>query len=416
LYYTIIIKKVKFASIPGGTTMKRNYLLLLLFALSLSAAAQNKGITFHEGTFAEALAKAKKENKLVFMDAFTVWCGPCKYLSKNVFTNDTVGGFYNQNFICVKMDMEKGEGIDLAKKYAVQSYPTLLYLDSNGEMVHRTCGVSYSAAATQNLINDGKIAMDPAQSLAGFQKKYEGGSNDAAFISTYLKMRYSACMESDQEVKKYLSSVPEKELSSRSNWNIIYLHLKDAESPQFQYLINNRGEFSKLFTKDSVDRKINQVYSASMRNAVNSKDEARYNKLRAEFIKTGDPKAEQVSAEMDLSLYENTNEHEKYAAAAKKYIEKYASKNANRLNSIAWHFYEVIEDKALLKQAAEWSKRSIEIDNSYANNDTYAALQYKLGNKQEALKYANKAIELAKKGNEDYSETESLLKKIEALK
>ena len=396
--------------------MKKHTILLLLAAFALTANAQDKGIKFHQGTFAEALAKAKKENKLVFMDAFTTWCGPCKYLSKNVFTNDTVGKYFNANFVCVKMDMEKGEGIGLAEKYNVGSYPTLLYLDANGEMVHRTCGVSYSTAATQNLINDGKSAKDPAKSLSAYRKKFESGNTDAAFTFTYLKMRQNACLDTDAEVKKYFSTVQETSLISRSNWDIMFHLLNDVESPQMQYMIKNREKFAKLYTADSVDMKISSAYYMGMRNAVISKDEAAYNRLKESLLKSGSESADKMAAEMDVNLYEKLDKHKEYADAAKKYIDNYAKDNAQWLNSAAWHFYEVIDDKELLKQAAEWSKRSIEINDNYAYNDTYAALQYKLGNKQEAMKYAKKAIELAKKNNEDYEGTAELLKEIEAMK
>lgn len=396
--------------------MRRAFIMLLLAVSFLAASAQDKGITFYKGSFEQALAKAKKENKLVFMDAYTVWCGPCKYLSKNVFTNDTVGKFFNENFVCVKMDMEKGEGIVLAKRYDVGSYPTLLYIDSNGEMIHRTCGVSYSAEAAQNLVQDGKDAMDPVKSLSALRKKYEKGNNDAAFTFAYLKMLQSACLSYNDEVKEYLTSVPMKELISRNNWDIIFWMVDDVESLQMQYVISNREDFYKLYTRDSVDMKIYAAYHSSMREAAGNKNESKYNKLKENLVKSGHPGADEIASEMDLYLYDKLEQHDKYAAAAKRFIDNYAKDDANWLNSVAWHFYEVTDNKELLQQAAEWSKRSIAIEDNYAFNDTYAALQYKLGNKQEAMKYAKKAIDIAQKSNEDYSGTEDLLKKIEKMK
>lgn len=94
-------------------------------------------IKFEHGTWAEIKAKAKAENKIIFMDAFTTWCGPCKWMVKNVFTNDTVANYYNSTFVNAKIDMEAGEGKELAIQYSIQSYPSLLYIDSNGEIVHR---------------------------------------------------------------------------------------------------------------------------------------------------------------------------------------------------------------------------------------------------------------------------------------
>ena len=74
------------------------------------------------------------------MDAYTTWCGPCKRMAAEVFTEPEVGRFYNENFINVKIDMEKGEGIELARQYDVYAYPTLLFINGEGELVHRGLG------------------------------------------------------------------------------------------------------------------------------------------------------------------------------------------------------------------------------------------------------------------------------------
>lgn len=105
-----------------------------------SVTQNNEGIQFFHGTWSEALALAKKENKLVFMDAYATWCGPCKGMSKNVFTNQKVGTFFNTNFINVKMDMEKGEGRTLARKYNTRAYPTLYFMNSEGKVVVKEVG------------------------------------------------------------------------------------------------------------------------------------------------------------------------------------------------------------------------------------------------------------------------------------
>ena len=68
-----------------------------------------KGVKFEEGTFAEALALAKKENKLVFMDCYTAWCGPCKILAKKIFPIKEIGDFFNAHFVNIQMDMENQE-------------------------------------------------------------------------------------------------------------------------------------------------------------------------------------------------------------------------------------------------------------------------------------------------------------------
>jgi len=105
-----------------------------------SKTEKEAGIQFHEGNWQEALQKAKKEGKPIFLDISASWCGPCKMLKASTFPNDEVGEFYNANFINVAVDGEKGEGIELARKYKIRGYPTLIYLDSNGEVIAQTAG------------------------------------------------------------------------------------------------------------------------------------------------------------------------------------------------------------------------------------------------------------------------------------
>ena len=134
--------------------MKKNILLFGLgITLTLSMVSftnyktetktvqnETSGMVFTEGTFAEICAKAKKEKKNIFFDAYASWCGPCKLLKRDVFTTKTAGDFFNKKFINVAMDMEKGEGAALAPAFQISAYPTLLILNHKGEIIGRTMG------------------------------------------------------------------------------------------------------------------------------------------------------------------------------------------------------------------------------------------------------------------------------------
>jgi thiol:disulfide interchange protein len=111
-----------------------------------------EGIQFTEAAWKDILKKAKAENKVIFLDAYASWCGPCKLLQKNVFTKKAVGDLYNTKFINVKMDMEKGEGPALSQVYPLEAYPTLLYIDGNGKVLKKVVGLQ----TPENLIAIGK--------------------------------------------------------------------------------------------------------------------------------------------------------------------------------------------------------------------------------------------------------------------
>ena len=116
-------------ALPAPTTMTTD--------ITLSA---EPGIQFTDTAWREVLKKAKAEKKVIFLDAYASWCGPCKLLQKNVFTQKSVGDYYNSRFINVKMDMEKGEGPALAQVYPLEAYPTLLFIDSNGRVLKKVLG------------------------------------------------------------------------------------------------------------------------------------------------------------------------------------------------------------------------------------------------------------------------------------
>ena len=120
----------------------KNFILSLLILVNITTTfSQDTGLQIeHNATWQQILDKAKKENKNIFVDVYTVWCGPCKLMSKSTFTNDTVANFYNANFINYKIDAEKGEGVEIAHKYEVNCYPNLLIINPNGEIVHRGAG------------------------------------------------------------------------------------------------------------------------------------------------------------------------------------------------------------------------------------------------------------------------------------
>jgi thiol:disulfide interchange protein len=98
------------------------------------------GIVFEIENWEEALKIAKKENKLIFLDVYATWCGPCKQLKKNTFSDPHVGAFYNQNFINVAFNGENEEGLSLMKKYHLTGYPSLLFIDGDGKVVKQTGG------------------------------------------------------------------------------------------------------------------------------------------------------------------------------------------------------------------------------------------------------------------------------------
>ena len=156
----------------------------LLFIQLLWAQETEKGIRFIDNEpWEKVLKKAKKQHKPIFVDCYTSWCGPCKQLAKDVFTREDVGQFVNEQFVSVKYDVEKENGLNFARQYRdqISAFPTLLLIQTDGTVMSRIVG-AYPAEEILQSIKDG-LEGKTWQKMA---QEYEAGKRDYNFIIDYL--------------------------------------------------------------------------------------------------------------------------------------------------------------------------------------------------------------------------------------
>jgi uncharacterized protein YyaL (SSP411 family) len=121
--------------------MKYVWITLLLFAFLIPVQAEEPaGIQFFQGSWQQVLAEAQVQNRPIFVDVYTNWCPPCRRMAREAFPNPKVGAKFNTYFISYQINAEYGEGLDVAKLYGVQSYPSSLFMTPTGELVHRAVG------------------------------------------------------------------------------------------------------------------------------------------------------------------------------------------------------------------------------------------------------------------------------------
>ena len=143
--------------------------MMICFTLFMgwSVSAQSQGISFFKGTFDEALAKAKQENKLVFVDFYATWCGPCKQMAEKVFTDEEVGKYMNEKFVCMQIDVEKeGWQKETAGRFNVTVLPTLIFFKADANVASRLAGAREKA----DFLNAAKVA---AGEQLSFEKLYD---------------------------------------------------------------------------------------------------------------------------------------------------------------------------------------------------------------------------------------------------
>lgn len=144
--FLLIAAVAIFALVPGNKTNTNDLQV---------TTSEGAGIKFVEPNWAKALQEAKKQNKLIFLDAYTTWCGPCRMLKNNTFPDKAAGEYFNKNFINIALDMEKGDGVSVAEKYRINAYPTLIIADANGNVI--TYSQGYIDA--KQLIEFGKFGI-----------------------------------------------------------------------------------------------------------------------------------------------------------------------------------------------------------------------------------------------------------------
>jgi thiol-disulfide isomerase/thioredoxin len=379
--------------------------ILTIFTLLVCLPLFSQGIVFSTGSWNEIMAKAKSEKKFIFVDAYAEWCGPCKWMAKNVFTDSKVGTHFNKNYISYKFDMEKGEGPVFAKLNSVQAYPTLLFFNYDGELIHKAVG----ALPSDQLISQSENALDPAKQIYTLKKKFEAGERKPEFLYAYAKALQNANEDPSQVAALYLNSVKKEDWTTTENFELIYSSQYEMNSDVFQYVSSNLVTFKNKLGAEMVNEYVNNVMYYAIDEVEKSKDQAAYKSLKAEMQKILGDDSKAMIALMDWRYNLGTKNEFKYL---KLYMDKYCN-NPNQINSVAWELFESGADKAKLKAALKWTDKALAKSKIWYILDTKANILNKLGKKSEALTVAKEAVKIARENGEDATETEMLIKDLE---
>lgn len=248
---------------------KLTTLLFALLAVCLGMQAQTgeKGMAFEpEGTlFKDAVAKAKQMNKLVFLDCYTSWCGPCKMMSNTVFPQEKVGAYMNPRFVNIKIDMEKGEGVELAKRLQISAYPTFIIFNGDGNEIGRFLGGCDADAFIKKVE---QASTD--NSSAEMDKRFADGERDPEFLTEYLQM-LSKSRKRDQcnEVAEILLDGKAETFAADKQLAEIFMrHITDPFCPAFIYTAKHPEALIAQAGEQNVQIKLRSVWSNYARRLV----------------------------------------------------------------------------------------------------------------------------------------------------
>ena len=411
----------------------------LLIALSLiyqNLSAQHSKINFLEIPLDQALEQAVTEKKLLLLDTYTDWCTPCKVLDAT-FEEMDVAKFFNENFVNVKVDLDKGSNKYISNKYGIVFLPTLLILDQYGKVIAK----AENLLEKDELINFGHDAIKGNGGLSNvdlnptpfstlrnsesnndidpnskeeiiyvYDSRASSGRPHIMYHEAYLHLQL---MDGKHHavVKKYLST--QNDWSSTKNVRFIFDFMHDVHSKQFEYFINNRKRFEDVIGKEDVDKSLSIIVNQRLERGF---PQPTLQEARKLFGMLDSQSAEQRAYNYYLNrLIEHENDEE-YIEVAKKYIEEINPYDHQII-------YQMVKRLLSRSNAIEVANKCIDLMNQaiiYENSDhEYYFVLAQLYLKQDSIGKAydaiKEALSLISKSHRKFQEYSDLKSRIESL-
>jgi thioredoxin-related protein len=429
-------------------TIKLIIILILCLPFLTHAQEEKNGIQWSSNlTYKEVLEKAKKENKFIFLDCYTTWCGPCKWMDKDVYTNDTVGQFFNEKFVSVKVQMDQTNNDDTYVKswystvkdftttYFIYSYPTYLFFSPEGKLLHKDIGFKEPAkfiAVASTAIEPGRAYIDPAAECVRMVEEWEKGEKKDYDQLPKMIQTARASDNSEVEMKllkelgKYMLSLPKEVRYTKERIEIWKNVTFSSTSKTFSFFLNDARMIDdvmneKGFSDKIVDRTIFEEISLPFLNEQNkNKDVSMSGRIP---LAQGGISLSSYTAETDWKhLEKSITEKYNKAIAARNILSariewykrnrnyynfvKYGLKQFNKyppakyrssiINDFAWNAFLYVEDKKLLNSVIRITgKVTKESPKAFLLFDTYGNLLYKAGRNIDAILWEEKALKAA---------------------
>lgn len=300
-----------------------SFLILLFFAFNITFS---QGIDFKHITFEEALTQAKNQEKLIFIDFHTEWCGPCKKLAAGPFKEEKNGEFYNANFINLKLDAEK-EGKDAAFRYQITAFPTLIFVDGDGNLVHQAVGIGPG----NNMIGFGKEALNSATSKYSLEKlqiMFPNKQDDEAFLKLYFNKMEEFGINVSEGIDAWLKV--QTEMTEKSPEMMQFLLRKQSNielGSKAEEIFNTNYDYylsiSKGRQKMAIERYRNGIFLSSLKKARRTENANLMKIIIDRFQKYDDikGKSDDNLNTYQLDYYRFSKQNDAFKRLAEKYVD-----------------------------------------------------------------------------------------------
>ena len=303
--------------------MKR-LLLSMMMALSMTTM-MGQGMQFEPAgtTLEQASVKAKAENKLIFLDCYTTWCGPCKVMARKVFPQEKVGAYMNPKFINLQIDMEGEYGAPLAKKLQISAYPTFVIFNADAQEIGRFLGSSEADDFIKNV-----EAKSKDNSSSDLQTRFAGGERDPQFLMQYLNsLNASYKHDEANTVAEALLEGKESTFAADSTLRMVFMRsITNPFAKSFVYTVKNPSHLKAQIGAMPVDMKIQNVLSNYQRQIINEADgtatidQQQFDKFLALLNELNVPNANHYRLTTLITLSEKQKNYAAYLEYVKEYL------------------------------------------------------------------------------------------------
>lgn len=341
------------------------YLFLCLFFCSSQVFAQETGIRFESGTLEAAMQKSAQEGKVLFIDCTAAFCGACRMMEKEVFSNPEVAAFFNEHFISYKLWMDKPEGKAFNETCDIPAYPTLLFMDEKGNILWKEVG----GRKTQAFMELARKAYAREKSDA---VRFEEGERDKTFVIGYLnKLGKQHLKEDIQAAFNVLyEEQGNKVLKDEDYWLIFKKYVGDRDCPAAMDFVENYKKYAKLHGKEVAFWKVRHLYANFLsayslfekdrfgypddkKGVSAEKREAYFDFLKSRKL----PNVEELEAQIDFICLSRQKRYDEAVALGEKCL-----RNADARTLCDWATLaeRCLREKTAREKAAVWAERALE--------------------------------------------------------
>ena len=400
--------------------MKRSQFILFIYVIfccfqnvkAETKATSNNKLEEIDQDFNRAIELAKKGNKLLFIDFYTTWCSPCKKLDKIVFQNDSIRQILGKDYILLKYNAENDTVFHLSKKHHVSSYPTAIVLNSEGYVVNRKYGFP-----GENFQTLSKNVLDFTHQTLEVDKRneYLQGYSNKVRVSQYPQFYIDFVNRTNirPKAEDILDFFESKEnFLMEEDFSTLCYFADESPSIVGDILLKDMQNYIKLYGEQDLSRALYLIASGKFGTAIAENNQEKYDRAIAFAIKAlGQETVDEMLPRFEIDRLKAQNKWQEVLEIYKIKKDK-GEMEKGLINHVCWDIYKNCEDKAVISKCVDWMKELTINHPEFSYLDTYAFLLYKSGNKEEAKKVAERAIEVGKQEGNNTKKLEEMVEKL----